>query len=428
MSPVYFLKIILIILISNQVGVNCEENSQADDPFVPTQEWQVVKKGQKIPKGCHVRINFETGITEAKILEENKKSDESNAVVRVTENSDCQYSRVDLKEALKNIKNDDTNKEHVESTNFKSYKELKKDLKEINLNPKTDVEIITELMTNYKQLLKSNSKESWLLQILEDLEYLVHQIDNANDFITMKGFEDILYPNLNSSNVKIKDATLKLLGSCLQHNVRGQIHALETGAVGMLLKVLVLNNEYKIKNRAIFALSSLMRQFPHSQLIFVDSAGLNIFLGLLESSRDIKLQLRIVTLIYDLILEHDNALSDLNNSNYNEKVQQYDQINLRSRLHQYNWCKHLILLLENIASVDINDHDSIEKSLSAILALKTCTVENIGNANDILIGLQMQYKQLVTSVQPDEDNYFEYLLTLCNRVFKLINYKPNSEL
>ena len=43
-----------------------ETNSER---FIPTHEWQVIKEGQSIPAGLHVRMNFQTGIKEAKIME-----------------------------------------------------------------------------------------------------------------------------------------------------------------------------------------------------------------------------------------------------------------------------------------------------------------------------------------------------------------------
>ena len=36
--------------------------------FIPTTEWQVVKEGQSIPKGLHVRMNLQTGLKEAKLM------------------------------------------------------------------------------------------------------------------------------------------------------------------------------------------------------------------------------------------------------------------------------------------------------------------------------------------------------------------------
>lgn len=39
------------------------------DTFVPTNEWQVVKPGQAVPKGIHVRLNIQTGERTGKLLE-----------------------------------------------------------------------------------------------------------------------------------------------------------------------------------------------------------------------------------------------------------------------------------------------------------------------------------------------------------------------
>ena len=39
------------------------------EPFIPTKEWQVVKEGQSIPAGLHVRMNFQTHLKEAKLMD-----------------------------------------------------------------------------------------------------------------------------------------------------------------------------------------------------------------------------------------------------------------------------------------------------------------------------------------------------------------------
>ena len=47
-----------------------EETEGEEEKFVATREWQEVKDGQSIPRGLHVRINLETGMKEAKLMEE----------------------------------------------------------------------------------------------------------------------------------------------------------------------------------------------------------------------------------------------------------------------------------------------------------------------------------------------------------------------
>ncbi|KAJ3315931.1 hypothetical protein HDV04_000138 [Boothiomyces sp. JEL0838] len=47
--------------------------------FAPTEEFQPIYPGQRIPKGLHIRIDYATGIKEAKLMDENEK-DENTAV------------------------------------------------------------------------------------------------------------------------------------------------------------------------------------------------------------------------------------------------------------------------------------------------------------------------------------------------------------
>ena len=57
------------------------ENEDGDAPlqnvFEPTSEWKTVEEGQVIPPGLHVRMNLQTGLKEAKILDENEEPDVS---------------------------------------------------------------------------------------------------------------------------------------------------------------------------------------------------------------------------------------------------------------------------------------------------------------------------------------------------------------
>ncbi|KOC68284.1 Nucleotide exchange factor SIL1, partial [Habropoda laboriosa] len=131
---------------------NSEKN---ETPFVPTREWQTVKKGMPIPKGLHIRHSFETGVTEAKLMDseeteekdsnENLKSSNTNsltlhpekAIVEekepvATEKSDLfNHPIEELKARLKKLKQDGG--ENVPELNviifyFKQYITYKKQL------------------------------------------------------------------------------------------------------------------------------------------------------------------------------------------------------------------------------------------------------------------------------------------------------------
>ena len=57
------------------VEINNDEVEEIDpEPFIPTHEWQVVKENQAIPAGLHVRMNFQTHVKEAKLMDEDESS------------------------------------------------------------------------------------------------------------------------------------------------------------------------------------------------------------------------------------------------------------------------------------------------------------------------------------------------------------------
>ena len=63
---------------------------------------------------------------------------------------------------------------------------------ENNIKPNSDFAAIEHLAANFAN---STSREDQLT-ILEDLEYYLHQFDNARDFVTIGGLEAVADPGL----------------------------------------------------------------------------------------------------------------------------------------------------------------------------------------------------------------------------------------
>lgn len=57
---------------------NGDEDSWAtQNVFQPTSEWQTIENGQVIPPGLHVRMNLQTGLREAKLMDQNEVSEQN---------------------------------------------------------------------------------------------------------------------------------------------------------------------------------------------------------------------------------------------------------------------------------------------------------------------------------------------------------------
>lgn len=465
-----FLIIFLYILLydvlcdeENQENNNDNENNENNNIFEATTDWQVVKKGkmciawivqlfllcvlcckgQRIPKGLHVRVNFETGVTEAKLLDENSDTDEEihKTSRALSQRPAEEYDEIDklllekpaIKEALKNIKNDEILKaDDIKriKDKFRTYDELKNELNDINLTPQIDAEVLTVLFERYKHEMEKESFNVYeILRIIEDFDFLAHQFDNGIEFVRQNGFNDVIYKNLNLSNTELRQATLKLFGSLTQNNAKVQIHALETGGISVLLRILSSETEVAIKSNAVSALSSLLRRFPLAQLKFVDNGGLSIMTKLFQSD-SIKIQVKFATLISDLLVETQHAHEESLSTGREELVRQYNLVNLENLLLEHKWCESLNKLLLNLLATDPDDHDSVEKCLLSMHSIsKKC---GLFYQKSVLSGLELKYKQLAeddSDKEPDYDNsdYFTNLNELCVQILQFTTNRLTSK-
>lgn len=364
-----------------------------------------------------------------------------NALLEIKEDEqkteEIMHSSDELKRVLENIKNDENlptlSEEDINrvKNKFKSYDELKKDLSQINLSVKSDMELLIELITKYKTVLTNQSlsvdeKNDQIYVILQDIEYLVHQIDNANDFITSNSFNELIYSNLNNSDLRIKSESLKILGTCVQNNPKVQIHALESGAVGRLTRLFALEKNEDVKMRAIFSLSSLLRRFPLAQQHFINNGGLHALEGVFEKPDSLKIQLKVVTLMYDLLVEQKEAEEDKENLQFKERRQQYLDINFKKQIINNGWCKIISDMLVNNLLIEGIDHDSIERCLNLMsLVLDNCKISFFNTKLiNVLYGLELTYGDLSDKELKDasaDSTYFSNLKELTTKLLATLH-------
>ena len=70
-----------------------------------------------------------------------------------------------------------------------------------------------------------------------------------------------------------------------------------------LIRGLVTDPSKKVQKRMLFALSTLLRQFPFAQLKFLEEGGLTALASLFNQADNKNIQIKIVTLLTDLLTE-----------------------------------------------------------------------------------------------------------------------------
>lgn len=452
-----------------------EKNQTA---FVPTREWQIVKKGTPIPKGIHVRHNFQTGVTEAKLLDKDDSEDadstlnhselksltlhpdkavlqsENETPAAATEKSDLSsYPLKELKERLKKMKQDEkeSGSESDDETartkvkqKFRDYETLKKELKALELNVTTESELLTgylEKFESHKKALATGtltvSEIEEVLDILYNLEYLLHHIDNAKVFTDMLGMNKIISPCLNATNNAIKAEGLRLLGAAVQSNPKVQIKALENDFVQKLLHILSTNNKIEVKSRCLFALSALIRQFPAAQKVWLDHGGVEIF-GKILNDDQLQVQIKVMKLINDLITERQNLQEITDPENREQKTRAYALADIQKKLLGYNYCVHMSSLMtksitdrfsRSFASENDEFLETILESMTTIIPI--CRTEFVRNKNSLLstiVQLLYFYQNFDANGQSDQSENVRNMMLLIKKLLKTLSEVRHDEL
>lgn len=362
-----------------------------------------------MPSGLHYRINLETGVKEAKLLDDdstdylqekgstgkgkassslsisNKSTDRSgnqsapNASLNKTAPAAAAAAKsaVNIEEALKNIPAEiyEYSKEEMDEikSKFRTYDEIKDQLKDVNMNVRTDAEIMKKLIGKYEDMAGDDvaNKQAELERILDDLEYLVHQVDNALEFLGQQGLEKIVLPNLNhTDNAVLKVKSLTVLGSALQNNPRAKVLAYEKGIAEHLIRFLSTTRVETEINSALFAFGSLLRHFPVAQRNVLSKSVMNVLFGIWTREVHLKIKVKVLTFLTDMLLEAEEARKEAElagdlATRVAEKSKQYEAVDLQQLLKEFEYCKRAeqFVVLEKPAM--ISNPEQTERIISA---------------------------------------------------------------
>ncbi|KAH8358934.1 hypothetical protein KR093_003378 [Drosophila rubida] len=334
--------ILIVLAAGMMIGcphVSATEPANKTEEFVATEEWQVVAEGQSIPKGLHVRINLQTGVKEAKLLDESERGTALQSKSSDEEKPLSLEHKVDIvEESVRKVK------EH------RSYAELRKAYKDFQKNFRTDGELILQLVEQYRNLSKTSvqSELKIKLNVLENLEYLLHQIDNALVFIDHGSLDDILLPIVvNETNADLRISAMRVLGALTGNNPKVQIKVFERNFGSHFAQILMTSSNSAEISSALHAFGALLRKFPLAQQRILSTSGTQALIGVLRSS-DVELRnkAKVVTLISDLMVEKQSVLdASADAPDTATTVAQYVLLDFETWLQSHGYCTALEAVL-----------------------------------------------------------------------------------
>ncbi|KAM8733422.1 nucleotide exchange factor SIL1 [Acanthopagrus schlegelii] len=393
--------------------VTVDEDEGDLEVVQPTEEWQTLKPGQAVPTGAHVRLNLQTGQREVRLGEEQLKYWTHEH--RDKEEVQTLFSPDELKQAMKKIKEDlnsvSTDQQDSVVSKYRPLDELKRDMAQLEVLVETDAQIMKRML---EQLNSSESSTEQRLNILQELEYLVHQVDNAQTLCSMGGLQFILQ-GLNSSDFRLQESSAFVLGSAVASNPAVQVKVVESGALQMLLTILATTRPVGVKKKVLYAVASILRHFPYAQYYFLSHGGMQVLSELFQADGGEVLRTRIATMLYDMISEKElisqAGLDPVLDASHEERVRQYSEVSLQRELLEKGWCSLVPQLLES------NEHDYREKALRALLVMAPMCLEQYHSDSSLLGSLRSlrdQYEEMIQSqmILGEENSYFAEIVEL----------------
>ncbi|XP_058059855.1 nucleotide exchange factor Sil1 [Anopheles bellator] len=346
--------------------------------FVPTNEWQELAEDQPIPAGLHVRINLSTGKKEAKLLDTAQNPLDAESSLSLVPGQEVKDHGVDrpmepmdpeaLKERLRNIPANvfDREDEHTNGGPHKSYDQIKQELKEANMELKTDSEIMTTLFARFEELLpRTSERHQELDTVFEDLRYLAHQIDNALEFIDRGGLENIIWPSLNrTTETSIRIQALVLLGTLTQNNPKAKVSLFERDGSAKLLAAFGRATSSDEISAALYAFGSLVRKFPFAQKQLLTAHGYSLLRGVLEKPVELKVKVKVLQLIADLLEDYRSVTG--RGETDQVTAEQYRSTQLLEGLEKTEFCKHAEEFFHWHRSTLLAEENLIDEAIKAM--------------------------------------------------------------
>ncbi|ESN92171.1 hypothetical protein HELRODRAFT_194324 [Helobdella robusta] len=433
--------------------INEEFSSQYKKQFQPGKEWKVVQDGFMNTKSDNFTLN--------EIRRALKKLKTSKSRTSVGDESDGA---------------EQTSPPLPHMSPFRSIEEIKRDFHQLNIKLQTDGEILMTLIEKYKKLIDLQMKrhdenadkfdkkekgyfgggvpgfhiEDVKLHLLTDLEYYLHQVDNANLFVDAGGMDLLKFDvEKQQANLNITMMALLTLSSATQSNPHAQVEAVKSGLFKVLVDLLnsttssLLSSStssfssLNMMKRIISSLSCIMRNFPHSQLKFHQLGGQNVLIKVVEgflqvlqshnhllgnekSENDTTVQddvvlfkkhkqivIQIISLMNDLMEEKILASTDDHTDKRVKemKLKQYEKLHHEAWLSESGWCGVVSTLARNDhAVVSFDEIDVVTRNMKQMNAKCAQYYRHLVKYIDRWI------KIVSSSRDGDEDDYIDNLL------------------
>ncbi|KAI5952131.1 SIL1 [Candida theae] len=269
--------------------------------FVATNDWQIIKPGQDIPAGLHVRLNLETSEREAKLMSgesDNEVKEESVVVVVGGDNGGEQAH------------NDDSDKlKHEQIASALHIN--KKNKSRVSQGDLSDFDSAVEEVEHYDQ----HGDKERLLKALDTINDLSHDIE-LGEQLTSNGnlFHKLIDLSSNTNDVQLEEKIYNIIAASLRNNPGAVANLLDGKVAGLNVEEFIdsllkaINESPSIIQKRKTGIIQALVQNPsiaEELFSFEHPKGLNQVIGVYPSL-SAEAKVRVVHILEDLNLRGNN--------------------------------------------------------------------------------------------------------------------------
>lgn len=226
--------------------------------FTPTSEWQLIKPGQEVPEGLHYKMDFESGLKHAKLMDLSEKDDGKTGVAVVQDDvvgSPRAIQVVPEEETPVNVVKEQRIKDSIagEGAKFHSALELLLSIFQKKLDSSASIETLI------------NSNAELINDSLDTLIYSSHDIKYGEQ-LTANNNNVVMFFSIINSNIKdygIREKSLRIISSSIRNNDKSLLNIIENNS-NELFKSIVNFIEKE----------SLSQNAHHSQVLIKRAIGI----------------------------------------------------------------------------------------------------------------------------------------------------------
>ena len=209
-----------------------DEEEENVTVFIPTNQWQQILPGQAIPAGLHVRINLATGEKEAKLIEEDEDDEDKLGDRRRLHH----YGYSDRRGIINKQTKAFTAEELLEGSHEHNDNDIKLLTHDMSTDKMTSIQddpnayrndvdndkMLGLVTDDVRQMMKlvdiihdNSSSSEELTFALTELEYLVHEINNARELDMIGGLK-LVVSLLEHTNDTVQCNAAHVIGAAAQ--------------------------------------------------------------------------------------------------------------------------------------------------------------------------------------------------------------------